>query len=331
MRGPFFEGFDTYDMIGEEREARPTLYAAVNTWTWGPLVYKSNDLGHSWKKAKGHPRFPEANPHKLSVKRIWNLQFDSDGKLYAGVEPAALFVSEDGSDSWQGFDSLNFHGTRKNWQPGNGGLCLHTIIIHPKQRRKIRVAISAVGVMGSDDGGLKWGFMNKNIRADFLPAKYPEYGQCVHKIDLNPAKPDVLYLQNHGGVYVSRDFGGTWVDIGKGLPSDYGFPICVHPHRPDKVYVVPVETGPRYPPNGVFQVWISKDGGKRWSKSAKGLPERSYFNVLREAMTMDREEPCGIYLGTTNGELFCSADEGKSWQRIAEHLPRICSVSCISI
>jgi photosystem II stability/assembly factor-like uncharacterized protein len=330
MRGPFFEDFETHDMVGEEGEARPTLYAAVNTWMWGPLIYRSNDLGHSWKKAKAHPRFPEGNPHNLSLKRIWNLQLDNDGTLYAGVEPAALFTSEDGSNSWEGFDSLNFHATRNNWQPGNGGLCLHTIIIHPKQRRKIRVAISAVGVMGSDDGGLNWRFMNKNIRADFLPTKYPEYGQCVHKIDLNPSKPDVLYLQNHGGVYVSKDFGEKWLDIGKSLPSDYGFPIGVNRHKPDHVYVVPLETMARYPPNGAFQVWVSNDGGKRWRKSAKGLPERSYFNVLREGMAIDGEDPCGIYLGTTNGELFLSADEGNSWQRIAEHLPRIYSVSCIA-
>lgn len=331
IRGPFFEGFETHDMIGEKGEDRPTLYAAVNTWMWGPLVYKSTDLGHSWKKAKAHPRFPEGNPHKLSVQRIWNLQFDNDGRLYAGVEPAALFVSEDGSSSWEGIDSLNFHTTRKNWQPGNGGLCLHTIIIHPKQERKIRVAISAVGVIGTDDGGSKWRFMNKNIRADFLPTKYREYGQCVHKIDLHPSKPDVLYLQNHGGVYVSKDFGEKWIDIGKALPSDYGFPIGVHPHRPDQVYVVPLQIGPRYPPNGAFQVWVSSDGGKRWRKRAKGLPERSYFNVLREAMAMDGEDPCGIYLGTTSGELFCSTDEGNSWQRIAEHLPRIYSVSCVAL
>jgi hypothetical protein len=327
IRGPFFEGFETHDMIGKE-EGRPTLYAAVNTWMWGPLVYKSSDLGRRWKKAKGHPRFPEDNPHKLSLKRIWNLQFN-EGELYAGVEPAALFVSKDGSDSWEGFSSLNFHATRENWQPGNGGLCLHTIIIHPKQRRKIRVAISAVGVMGSDDGGLNWRFMNKNIRADFLPTKYPEYGQCVHKIDLNPSKPDVLYLQNHGGVYMSKDFGEKWTDIGKGLPSDYGFPIGVNPHKPNQVYVVPLEIMARYPPNGAFQVWVTSDS-KRWRKRARGLPARAYFNVLREGMAMDGEEPNGVYLGTTDGQLFCSTDEGSFWQRIAEHLPRIYSVSCVA-
>lgn len=329
MHGPFFEGFDTYDMIGEEGNGRPSLYAGVNTWTWGPVIYKSKDFGRTWTKAKSHPRFPKKNPNQLSVKRIWNLQFDLDGRLYAGVEPAALFVSEDGSNSWEGFDSLNFHQTRKEWQPGNGGLCLHTILVHPNQRKKLRVGISAVGVLGSDDGGKKWRFMNKNIRADFLPEKYPVYGQCVHKIDFNPSRPETLFLQNHGGVYLSRDFGEGWQEIGGSLPSDFGFPIGAHPHEQGKVYVVPVKGETRYPPNGEFQLWVSEDSGKSWHKSSKGLPQRSYFNVLREAMAMDGEERCGIYVGCTNGQVFCSVDDGKSWQKIAENLPRIFSVSCI--
>jgi phage pi2 protein 07 len=202
-------------------------------------------------------------------------------------------------------------------------------LVHPNQRKKIRVGISAVGVLGSDDGGEKWRFMNKNIRADFLPEKYPEHGQCVHKIDFNPSRPDALFLQNHGGVYLSRDFGEDWQEIGGSLPSDFGFPIGAHPHEQDKVYVVPVRGETRYPPNGEFQLWVSEDSGKSWFKSSRGLPRRSYFNVLREAMAMDGEEPCGIYVGCTNGQVFCSIDDDKSWQRMAENLPRIFSVSCV--
>ncbi|MBI2183479.1 MAG: hypothetical protein HYU39_00820 [Thaumarchaeota archaeon] len=193
------------------------------------------------------------------------------------------------------------------------------------------MAISAVGVVGSDDAGKTWRFMNNNIRADFLPTKYPEYGQCVHKIDHNLAKPDTLYLQNHGGIYASKNFGDTWSDIGKGLPSDFGFPIGVHPHKADTVYVVPLDGETRYPSKGKFQVWVSRDGGGRWVKSVKGLPSKAYFNVLREAMSFDQEDPCGIYIGTSGGQLYQSIDEGISWTKIADNLPRIHSVSCVTI
>jgi photosystem II stability/assembly factor-like uncharacterized protein len=330
MRGPFFEGFSTYDVVGDDADGRPTFYAAVNAWSWGPTISRSTDFGHTWKKAKAHPRFPEKNPHNLKVERIWNLQPAGDGRVYAGVEPAALFVTEDGAESWQGFDALNFHSTRSKWQPGAGGLCLHTVMLHPRQRRRLRVGISAVGVVGSDDGGETWRFMNRGIRANFLPDKYPEFGQCVHKMDAHPDRPETVFLQNHGGVYVSRDFGASWTDIGKQLPSDFGFPIGVHRHDPNTIYVVPVEAEPRYPPRGEFQVWMSADAGKRWKKSARGLPKRVYFNVLREAMGLDTEEPGGVYLGTSTGQLFSSRDDGHSWQKMADGLPQIHSVSCFS-
>jgi hypothetical protein len=330
MRGPFFEGFETYDMVGDDSGGKPLLYAGVSTWTWGPIIYKSSDLGKSWKKAKSSPRFAP-NKDGLAVKRIWNLQPDGAGGLYAGVEPAALFVSEDESSSWRGFEGLNYHETRKTWQPGNGGLCLHTIVIHPKDRKRIRVGISSVGVIGSDDGGKKWRFMNRNIRANFLPNKYPEYGQCVHKIDYNPGRPDTLYLQNHGGVYVSKDFGEKWVEIGKALPSDFGFPIGVNRNKPGQVYVVPMDGMGRYPPGGNLQIWITHNGGKEWSKSSKGLPKKAYFDVLRDAMTVDSEEPGGVYCGTTTGQIFYSRDEGGEWEEMVDHLPRVTSVSCLSV
>jgi photosystem II stability/assembly factor-like uncharacterized protein len=331
MRGPFFGGFSTYDMVGDDAGGRPTFYAAVNSWSWGPSISRSTDFGRTWKKAKAHPRFPEKNPQKLKVERIWNLQPDGAGGVYAGVEPAALFHTTDDAESWQGFDALNFHSTRSKWQPGAGGLCLHTIVLHPRQRRKLRVGISAVGVLGSDDGGQAWRFMNKGIRADFLPNKHPEWGQCVHKIDSHPSRPETLFLQNHGGVYVSPDFGASWREIGKALPSDFGFPVSVHRQLPETVYVVPVEAAARYPPKGEFQVWVSEDGGKQWRKSAKGLPTRAYFNVLREAMGLDHEVPQGIYVGTTSGHIFYSRDEAHSWRKLADGLPQINSVSCVAV
>jgi phage pi2 protein 07 len=329
MRGPFFDGFETYDMAADANGGKPILYAAVNTWTWGPVIYKSTDLGGSWKRAKSSPRFPKKKDG-LAVKRIWNIQPDGHGKVYAGVEPAALFVSEDDAGSWQGFKGLNYHETRKKWQPGNGGLCLHTIMIHPRDSKKIRVGISAVGVIGSDDGGKKWRFMNKGIRVDFAPKKYPEWGQCVHKIDSNPERPDTLFLQNHGGVYRSDDYGERWKEISKALPSDFGFPIAVNKTNPDMAYVFPVIGMGRYPPGGKFRAWITRDGGKEWAASDSGLPENAYFGVLREALAVDDEEPGGIYVGTTDGQVFYSRDEGGSWEEMVHNLPRIASLSVLS-
>jgi len=329
LRGPFFDGFETYDMVADVSVGKPILYAGVNTWTWGPVIYKSGDLGESWKRAKSSPRFPKKKGG-LAVKRIWNLQPDGHGRLYAGVEPAALFATEDESASWQGFDALNYHETREKWQPGNGGLCLHTIVVHPKDKRKIRVGISAVGVIGSDDGGAEWRFMNNRISAGFLPKRYPEYGQCVHKIDCNASRPDVLYLQNHGGVYKSEDFGEKWTNIGKSLPSDFGFPIAINSTKPNMVYVFPLQGMGRFPPDGKFQVWITRNGGKDWAPSDGGLPERAYFGILREALAVDGEDPGGIYCGTTDGQVFYSRDEAGSWQEMVNNLPRITSVSILS-
>jgi phage pi2 protein 07 len=330
LHGPFFDGFETYDMVGDTSGDKPVLYAAVNTWTWGPVIYKSLDSGKSWKRAKSSPRFAKNNKKGLAVKRIWNIQPDGKGKVYAGVEPAALFVSDDESDSWRGFEGLNYHETREKWSPGNGGLCLHTIVLHPQDGKKIRVGVSSVGVIGSDDGGKKWRFMNKGIRADFLPNKYPEYGQCVHKIDFHPSEPDTLYLQNHGGVYTSKDFGENWREISKGLPSDFGFPIGVNRSDPDTAYVVPVIQMGRFPTDGKFQIWVTRNGGKKWEPSDKGLPRQAYFGVLREAMAIDNEQPGGVYCGTTTGQVFYTRDDGGSWGLMAENLPRITSLSALS-
>jgi len=330
LRGPFFDGYETYDLVADQSSGKPVLYAAVNTWTWGPVIYKSGDLGKSWKRAKANPRFKRKQKGDLAVKRTWNIQPDGHGKLYAGVEPAALFVSDDESASWEEFEALNYHPTRSKWAPGNGGLCLHTIVIHPRDRRKIRVGISSVGVLGSEDGGAKWSFMNKGIRAGFLPNKYPKYGQCVHKIDSHPTRPDTLYLQNHGGVYKSEDFGRRWTEISKGLPGDFGFPIAVNRTHPDTVYVVPVFEMGRFPFHGKFQVWMSRNGGKKWVPSGVGLPDRAYFGVLREAMTVDDEEPGGLYCGTTTGQVYYTRDDGNSWEKMVDNLPRITSLSFLS-
>lgn len=335
LQGPFFDGYETYDMVADTSDGKPALYAAVNTWSWGPVIYKSTDLGKRWKRTKSAPRYTaqkkkQGKKDELAVKRTWNIQPDGRGRVYAGVEPAGLFFSDDGGTSWQEFEGLNYHPTRNKWQPGNGGLCLHTIVIHPKDPRKIRVGISAVGVIGSDNGGKDWQFMNKNIRVDFAPVKFPEWGQCVHKIDLNPAKPETLYLQNHGGVYRSDDFGVNWREIDKGLPSDFGFPIAVNRTKPDTVYVFPMQGMGRFPPEGKFSAWKTSNGDRAWAPANKGLPEHAYFNVLREAVAVDGEEPGGVYCGTTTGQVYYSTSEGESWQQMVDHLPRITSLSILA-
>lgn len=328
-RGPFFDGYETYDMVGDVSGEKPELYAAVNTWTWGPVIYKSTDLGKSWKRARSSPRFKRKDSG-LAVARTWKIQPDGHGNIYAGVEPAALFVSRDGAQSWDEFDSLNYHSTRKKWSPGNGGLCLHTIVVHPNDPKKIRIAISAVGVMGSDDGGETWRFMNQRIRAGFLPAKYPEYGQCVHKIDYNPDYPDTLFLQNHGGVYRSDDFGKQWREISKGLPSDFGFPIGVNKTKAETAYVFPLAGMGRYPVKARARAWITRDGGKSWEESGRGLPSNAYFGVLRDAMAVDAEEEGGIYCGTTTGQIFYTRNEGRSWEQMVDKLPRVTSLSVLA-
>ncbi|MDG6925776.1 MAG: hypothetical protein JRN09_04430 [Nitrososphaerota archaeon] len=202
-------------------------------------------------------------------------------------------------------------------------------MIHASEKRKIRAAISAVGVVGSDDGGEDWKFMNKGLSAGFLPKTYPEYGQCVHKIDFHPSRPDTLYLQNHGGVYKSEDFGKKWTGIDEGLPSNFGFPIAVSRTDPDRAYVVPLDGAGRFAPGARFQVWATRNGGQKWTQSEKGLPQRAYFGVLREAMTVDNEEPGGVYCGTTTGQIFYTRDEGRSWEKMVDGLPRITSLSTV--
>ena len=332
LRGPFFDGYETYDMNADTSGGRPAYYAGVNTWTWGPVIYKSTDGGKSWKKTKSAPRYKAQKGRKdgLAVKRTWNIQPDGRGRVYAGVEPAGLFYSDDGGTSWQEFASLNYHPTREKWNPGNGGLCLHTIMINAKNPKKIRVGISAVGVIGTDNGGKDWRFMNKNIRVNFSPVKYPEYGQCVHKMDFNPSKPDTLYLQNHGGVYKSTDFGASWTEIEKGLPSDFGFPIAVNRTEPDTAYVFPLEGMGRFPPKGRFRVWKTSDAGKSWTPASKGLPQNAYFGVLREAVAVDDEDSGGIYCGTSTGQVYFSTDEGDSWSQMVDYLPRITSLSVLA-
>jgi len=328
--GPCFEGKEVYHMAYDKRNG--TLLACVNNMHWGPSVEQSKDLGTSWKKTRGPPRFPKESG--LSVSKVWHVEpgrEDEPEVLYLGVAPACLFKSEDGGSSWTPNESMMNDPTRKKWEPGAGGLCLHSILLREKDPKRMHVAISAVGTMGTKDGGETWEFQNKHVRADFLPNKYPVYGQCVHKIVRNHRRPDVIYQQNHCGAYRSDDDGADWVDISPGLPSRFGFPMAVDANDPKRIYAIPLAGDfNRVPPKGRFAVWTSENAGKNWSAKDAGLPNPAYFTILREGMKTDEEDPCGIYVGTTTGHLFSSRDQGENWTTVAETLPPILSVSASS-
>jgi len=325
--GPHLKGREVYHMAYDRRSG--AVLASVISNHWGPTVARSADMGGEWKESKTPPRFPKASG--LSVARLWQIRPGRDsepGVVYAGVEPACLFRSEDGGESWAVNEAMLNHRTRKKWQPGGGGLCLHTILPDPKRPNRMHIAISAVGTMRTDDGGESWKFQNKNVLADFMPNKYPEYGQCVHKLATNPSNPDVIFHQNHCGVYRSDDAGENWVDIRNNLPSRFGFPVAADANDPRRAYVAPLEGDySRIPPDGHFAVWGTDNAGKEWFKLDGGLPKVSFFTVLREGMVSDDEDPCGLYFGTTTGQLFASRDKGERWAKVTDGLPPILSVS----
>lgn len=328
--GPFFQGWEVHHLTYDGRSGR--LFAAISTTWWGNDLQVSRNWGKTWRKASRGLHFaPRAG---LSVNRIWHIapgRATEPGVVYAGVDPGALFRSENDGGEWHEVKSLTRHPTRKRWQPGAGGLCLHTILLDPHHRDRIYVGISAAGCFRSDDNGKSWRPFNRGVRTDFLPRKFPEVGQCVHKMVIDPNRSEVLYQQNHCGVYRSDDAAASWKDISKGLPSRFGFPIAVHPHDAGTIYVVP-ETADeyRFVPGGAFAVWRSRTAGKTWRKLTRGLPQQhAYLHVFREAMTTDRCDEAGIYVGTGSGEIFYSRDAGDSWELLQRHLPAVFSLECV--
>jgi photosystem II stability/assembly factor-like uncharacterized protein len=327
-----FKGSPCYHLSYDPRNK--LMLAGVNNMQWGPIIMRSFDYGRTWKRAKDSPKFPKGSG--LTVNNIWHIEpgpEDEEGIVYAGVDPAVLFKSEDEGDSWMVNEALLHHETRKKWTPGGGGLCLHTIMIDPRDSRNMHIAISAVGTMFSEDGGESWKFQNKHVRTGSLPEKYPTFGQCVHKIVRHPERPNVIYQQNHFGQYRSDNNGKDWVDIQNNLPSRFGFPIAVDANDPDRAYTCPLEGDVnRVSPKGRFAIWATDNSGKEWQELTGGLPEPpSYFTILREGMTSDKEDPCGIYVGTTTGHLFHSRDQGEKWSKITDQLPPILSVSVAAV
>lgn len=324
VRGPFCAAWPILHMQFDP--ATGAIYAGGGSEWYGPAVWKSDDLARTWSHSSEGITFGDDGPR---ITRVWNVT-PAHGVVYAGSDPAGLFRSDDGGRTWRHVEGLREHPSRSRWEPGPGGQGVHSIVPHPTDPRQIWVAIAGgAGTFYSADGGATWSPRNRNVRADFLPEKYPETGQCVHKLVMAPGRPDYLYQQNHCGVYRSRDGGQNWEEITAGLPSQFGFPIVVHPRDPRTIYVVPLngDDSGRFMPDGRAAVWRSADAGDSWIRLSEGLPqENAYVNVLRDAMAVDPLEPAGVYFGTSTGQLYASRDEGDSWTALATHLPPILSV-----
>jgi photosystem II stability/assembly factor-like uncharacterized protein len=328
--GPFCEAWPMNHVNADP--ATGTIYGGGGNQWFGPAVWKSTDLGATWSHSSEGLAYPEGEE---PIKSVWSVA-PGAGALYAGVEPAGLFRSADGGQTWRHIEGLRDHPSRPGWQPGGGGLILHSLTFDPNDERRMWVAISAAGVFHSADGGETWEPRNRGTRNDYLPEgqQYPEFGQCVHCLVMAPGTSDRLYQQNHCGMYRSRDGGLAWESIEAGLPSSFGFPAAVHPRDPETLYLLPLngDVAGRYPPDGKVAVWRTRDGGDGWQALRDGLPrENAFFGVLRQAMATDRLEPAGVYFGTNTGSLFASADEGDSWACVAQHLPTILSVETLVV
>jgi len=329
LSGPHCDTWPINHVVGDP--ATGTIYAGGGHPWVGVDVWKSTDLGQSWTRSGEGLAYGEGEE---PVQSVWSLAV-ANGDLLAGVKPAGLFRSRDGGKAWSQLSGLSRHPTRKHWNPGGAGLTLHSIVADP-DGKALWVGISSAGVFHSADGGESWEPRNAGTRVEFMPGEvsYPEFGQCVHNLARAPGNGGRLYQQNHCGMYRSDDGGLSWESIEAGLPSDFGFPVAVHPGDPDTVYFVPLNgaIAGRYVPEGAAAVWRSRDGGRSWKDLREGLPQSNvYFAVLRQAMATDRLDPAGVYFGTNTGSLYASADEGESWRRLAEHLPTILSVETMTL
>jgi serine/threonine protein kinase len=331
IAGPYFHGHAVYSLAYDGRNGRHRLWASTGSLLWGTYLRSSDDFGKTWTNPlEANIKFPAESG--VALKNIWKIELgppERPDMLYCGVEPAALFQSQDAGESWAMVRGLFDHPHRPRWMPGQGGLCLHTILPHPTQLGRLLVGISAGGVYRTDDGGRTWQARNRGIRVTFMPERYPEFGQCVHRVVRHPDRPDRLFLQNHWGLYRSDDSADTWNDIAHGVPSDFGFAMAVHPHDPDCVYIVPMESDEfRCAPEGRLRVYRTRNAGASWEALTRGLPQQNaYETVLRDGMVTDSLDPVGIYLGTRSGKLYASRNAGRTWKEVVNGLPQIVCVA----
>ena len=335
---PHFAGWEIYHLKASPVDPN-RLYASQSTGWHGQLIQRSNDGGQTWEPVDnkfiydgvpGTHQWYDGTPHPWEFKRVWHLEpsLSDPDTVYAGVEDAAIFRTTDGGKSWGELSGLRQHGSGARWAPGAGGMCLHTIVIDPSNPQRIFIAISAAGAFRTDDGGLTWTAINQGLRSEYIPDPNAEVGHCVHRIALHPSRPQTLFMQKHWDVMRSDNAGDSWHEVSGNLPSDFGFPILVHAHEPETIYVVPIKSDSmHFPPDGKLRVYRSRSGGNEWEALTKGLPQSDcYVNVLREAMAADQMESCGIYFGTSGGQVYASPDSGDTWTAIARDLPPVMSV-----
>lgn len=338
VTGPHFAGWEIYHMKGSPADPN-RIYASQSSGWFGQQVQRSDDGGATWKAmdnkflydgVTGTHQWYDGTPHPWEFKRVWHFEpslTDAD-TVYAGVEDAAIFKTTDGGKSWSEMSGLRRHGSGPNWQPGAGGMCLHSIILDPGNPKRIYIAISAAGAFRTDDGGATWKPINKGLRSEQIPDPTAEVGHCVHHIAMHGSRPSVLFMQKHWDIMRSDDAGEQWHEVSGNLPTDFGFVIDVHAHEPETIYVVPIKSdSEHFVPDGKLRVYRSRTGGNEWEALGKGLPQRDcYVNVLRDAMAVDTLDQCGIYFGTSGGQVYASADAGDSWMPIVRDLPAVLSV-----
>jgi BNR/Asp-box repeat len=338
VTGPHFGGWEIYHLKGSP--ANPNrLYASQSTGWFGQLIQRSDDGGETWQPVgntftyagvAGTHQWYDGTPHPWEFKRVWHLEpsLTDPETVYAGVEDAAIFRSTDGGTNWEELPGLRQHGSGPRWQPGAGGMCLHTILIDPSNHERLFIAISAAGAFRTDDGCRTWRPINQGLRSEHIPDPTADVGHCVHRIAMHASRPGVLFMQKHWDVMRSDDAGDSWQEVSGNLPTDFGFVIDVHAHEPETIYVVPIKSdSEHYPPDGRLRVYRSRTGGNEWEALEKGLPQRDcYVNVLRDAMAVDSLDSCGVYFGTTGGQVYASNDAGDNWTPIVRDLPAVLSV-----
>ncbi len=338
VAGPHFPGWEMYHIKGSPVDPN-RIYASQSSGWFGQIIQRSDDGGVTWNPVDntftydgvpGTHMWYDGTPHPWEFKRVWHLEPSHTDRdvVYAGVEDAALFKSTDGGASWKELSGLRKHGSGAHWQPGAGGMCLHTIILDPSNEKRMFIAISAAGAFRTDDGGDTWTPINKGLRSNGIPDEDAEVGHCVHHITMHPSNPQRLYMQKHWDVMRSDNGGDQWYEVSDNLPTDFGFPIEVHAHEPETIYVVPITSDSHhFPPDGKLRVYRSRTGGNDWEALGNGLPQKDcYVNILRDAMAVDTLDSCGVYFGTTGGQVYASNDSGDSWMPIVHDLPSVLSV-----